>query len=79
MLNINKWLQADSDGLMTCTLCMKHKKVNGCKNYRTSTLVRPAESKSHKEAVLGVRVVAAVSKALSEKEEAVIVALKTVY
>ena len=51
-----KWLQADSDDLMTC-MFVKHKKVNsmtsGSNNYRTSTLVRYAESRSHKEAVLG--------------------------
>ena len=87
MLKMYKWFQADSDGLMTCNLCMKHKKMNsmrsGSKNYRTSTLVRHAESRSHKEAVLGEHLQPqfkrVVHKALSEKEEAVIVAFKTVY
>ena len=57
--------------------------TSGSKNSRTSTLVRHAESRSHKEAVLGEQLKAhlkrAVHKALSEKEEAVIVAFKTVY
>ena len=40
---------------MSCTLCIKHKKSNAltgdCRNFKTSTLTRHADSKDHKEAV----------------------------
>ena len=52
-----KWLKFQEDNnSMSCTLCIKHKKSNaltgGCRNFKTSTLTRHADSKDHKEALL---------------------------
>ena len=51
-----KWLKFQEDNnSMSCTLCIKHKKSNAltgaCRNFKTSTLTRHADSKDHKEAV----------------------------
>lgn len=82
------WLQYDAEkNVMTCSLCIKHKKTNamttGTSNFRTSTLSRHADHKDHKAAVLGENLRPdfnkAVNKALLENEQAVTVALKTVY
>ena len=43
--------------MMTCSLCIKHKKKNamtsGTNNFRTSTLTRHADHTDHKAALLG--------------------------
>ena len=48
-----KWLKFQEDNnSMSCTLCIKHKKSNAltgdCRNFKTSTLTRHADSKDHK-------------------------------
>ena len=72
---------------MSCTLCIKHKKSNAltgdCRNFKTSTLTRHADSKDHKEAVAAESMAGSfektVKKVLDEKEAAVVSALKVVF
>nr|XP_006820028.1 PREDICTED: uncharacterized protein LOC102809342 [Saccoglossus kowalevskii] len=74
---------------MKCRICRKSGKRNpftdadGCKNYRTSTVARHASSALHLEAVkatiMRADMEAAVSTALTKKQDAVITAMKTVY
>ena len=82
------WLQYDKEKkIMTCSLYIKHKKKNamttGTSNFRTSTLTRHADHNDHQAAVLGETLRScfqkSVNNALSENEQAVTVALKTVY
>ena len=63
--------------------CSKNAMTTGTSNFRTSTLTRHADHNDHKAAVLGDTLrpcfQKAVNNALSENEQAVTVALKTVY
>ena len=83
-----KWLKFQEDNnSMSCTLCIKHKKSNAltgdCRNFKTSTLTRHADSKDHKEAVAAESMAGSfektVKKVLDEKEAAVVSALKVVF
>lgn len=72
---------------MFCKICVKHGKKNtmttGCKTFKTSSLTRHEELTDHKVAVSAVELSAnfeaAVSKAFSEEDEAMIKAMKVVY
>lgn len=55
-LKKHSWLEYDSDNkFMTCSICIKHKKdsvfTTKNTNFKTTTLVRHADSKEHKDAV----------------------------
>ena len=73
--------------LVRALLCIKHKKSNAltgdCRNFKTSTLTRHADSKDHKEAVAAESMAGSfektVKKVLDEKEAAVVSALKVVF
>ena len=82
--DVYSWLQFDEEeNSMLCSLCLKHKKSNAltseCRNFRTSTLSRHAESTDHREAILAESISGsfekAVKKVFDEKEEALIKAM----
>ena len=82
------WLRVDdTKDKMFCDLCIKHKKnntlTNGSSNFRTSTLTRHAESKDHVGSVMADKMqpefLSAVKKIVSEKEDSIIIDMKSVY
>ena len=71
---------------MSCTLCIKHKKSNAltgdCRNIKTSTFTRHADSKDHKAVAaesMACSFEKTVKKVLDEKEAALVSALKVVF
>lgn len=72
---------------MFCTICLSHSKVNtftnGTNNYKTTTLDRHAKSKAHQTALLDKKtnhdMEKTIAAALSQKEQAVVKAMQTVY
>ena len=85
-LTLWPWLSFDGEA-MFCKICVKHGKKNtmttGCKTLKTSSLTRHEELTDHKVVVSAVELSAnfeaAVSKAFSEEDEAMIKAMKVVY
>ncbi|XP_033736369.1 zinc finger protein 862-like [Pecten maximus] len=77
----------EEKNVMQCSLCLKHRKVNtlteGTSNFRTSTLTRHADGKDHKAAVLAENMksdfVTAIKNVTNEKENALSVAMRSVY
>ncbi len=88
-MKMYSWLEFDAKAnRMACVVCKRHKKKNaltgdGSNNFRTSTLTRHASQADHQCAIendtMKTNFTEAVNKALSQKEEAVMVALKAVY
>ena len=80
------WLTYENDA-MYCKICLKHAKKNTmttrCKTFKTSSMTRHKEVADHKHAlsagVLNANFEAAVSKASSQEDEAIIKAMKVVY
>ncbi len=84
------WLKFDSK-VMTCLTCMQSNlklsnpfsSDTGCINFRTSTLLRHEGSADHRRAVSCLKqkeyMSVAVSKAIGNKEEAVVKLMRTVY
>ena len=83
-----QWLQWEKEG-MFCKTCREMRKKNsftsrfGCKNFRTSTLTRHAQSGDHKsanqEAVMRRDFATATQRVLSKNEAAVLCAFKAIY
>ena len=82
------WLNYDPEGnYMTCKLFIQHKKSNvftqKTVNFKTTTVVRYAESKDHKDAVqaenLSTHYVKAVTKVLNYQESSIVVALMAAF
>ena len=83
-----QWLQWEKEG-MFCKACREVHKKNtftssfGCKNFRTSTLTRHAQSGDHnsanQEAVMRRDFATTTQRVLSKNEEAVLCAFKAIY
>ena len=87
-LQLHKWLKFDSKlNKMFCQVCIDAKLSNamtlGTQNFKTSTLTRHIKSADHTRAIQAPKqrkeMKAAVEKALTKEEEAIIVAMKAVY
>ena len=85
---LHKWLKFDSKlNKMFCQVCIDAKLSNamtlGTQNFKTSTLTRHIKSADHTRAIQAHKqrkeMKAAVEKALTKEEEAIIVAMKAVY
>ena len=75
-----EWLNYDSKhNCMSCNLCLKHKKTNvmtgsECRNWKTSTLTRHADSTDHKQSVVAEAMTGSLQKTVfNEKESAILV------
>lgn len=84
----NTWLRYDShENRMFCELCkksgLKNAMTEGTSNFRTSTLNRHVTSADHQRALIApfekTNLKKAVNKALTQEEEGIIVAMKTIY
>ncbi|XP_060556337.1 uncharacterized protein C17orf113-like [Ruditapes philippinarum] len=85
-LQAHKWLKFDTEKqLMFCTLCINDGRDNiftqGCNNFRTSTFSDHVKSKDHQRSLAACKddFKSVMNKHFSAKEEAVLLALKTVY
>ena len=85
---LHKWLKFDSKlNKMFCQVCIDAKLSNamtlGTQNFKTSTLTRHIKSADHTRAIQAHKqrkeMKAAMEKALTKEEEAIIVAMKAVY
>ncbi len=82
------WLRYDVKmKLMFCTICQEQHKKNtftkGTNNFRTSTLTRHVESSDHQEALNEIALrhdfETSFSRSMSEKEQATLMQMKTIY
>ena len=86
-LTLYPWLDYCENIGMTCKICKSGGRnnvyVTGCKNYRVSSITEHSDTSDHRKAIkvpsLKSAFEKATQKALTDKEESIIVALKTLY